>query len=551
MSNPALLNQALAFHSNGQLAKAEALYLEILNVSPEDPQALHWLGMLYATSGEAQRAESYLFRSLNLEPSNLTFINNLLGVLLSLEQTEKAVSLYEQYWDLARQHIEFALNCALLLSKVDRNADAINLIEALLIRNPENVHLLFCLGNLHKLEHQLDFAQKAFEKAIALNPLASDARKNLANTLFENGYFQKAQAHFETLSKSDPNNSDYLYSMGLCFESEGRFDEAIKLYNAASKRDPKHIDARRNRSFCRLKLGKYKEGWIDYNLLTTNHVDNSERLRAKIFDDPSSSTTVLRGEQGLGDQILLCSLLSLLPQNKQFHIKVDHRLVGILQRAFCTMEFSALDTQKDCEGSFSLVDLAKVMLSRVHDLKKRKYPFLLSNEGFLSNPRRCIKRIGISWRSFNAKSCTAKSIPLNLLLDSLEGPTCELISLQYGDISTELHGLVIAGNRRLLIRNDVDMTQNIEGLLKLVQSCDLIVTTSNTTAHLAGASGIETFLLAPKGISKHWYWYACDERGFSLWYPSIRILQQTTYADWAEPLVQLQELLLQDISLQS
>jgi tetratricopeptide (TPR) repeat protein len=551
VSNPALLNQALAFHSNGQLAKAEALYLEILNVSPEDPQALHWLGMLYATSGEAQRAESYLFRSLNLEPSNLTFINNLLGVLLSLEQTEKAVSLYEQYWDLARQHIEFALNCALLLSKVDRNADAINLIEALLIRNPENVHLLFCLGNLHKLEHQLDFAQKAFEKAIALNPLASDARKNLANTLFENGYFQKAQAHFETLSKSDPNNSDYLYSMGLCFESEGRFDEAIKLYNAASKRDPKHIDARRNRSFCRLKLGKYKEGWIDYNLLTTNHVDNSERLRAKIFDDPSSSTTVLRGEQGLGDQILLCSLLSLLPQNKQFHIKVDHRLVGILQRAFCTMEFSALDTQKDCEGSFSLVDLAKVMLSRVHDLKKRKYPFLLSNEGFLSNPRRCIKRIGISWRSFNAKSCTAKSIPLNLLLDSLEGPTCELISLQYGDISTELHGLVIAGNRRLLIRNDVDMTQNIEGLLKLVQSCDLIVTTSNTTAHLAGASGIETFLLAPKGISKHWYWYACDERGFSLWYPSIRILQQTTYADWAEPLVQLQELLLQDISLQS
>ena len=551
MPAPNHLEHALLLHSKGLLDQAEALYLRALDSYPDDPQALCGYGMLLVAKGVPQKAETYLLAALSLSPKNVSLANNYLAILIALNRTAEAISFCEKNNALAHQSIDFTLNWALLLSKLNEYAAAIHLITSQLDRYPRNPDLLFCLGNLYKENQQLDLAIKAYEKSISIHPLDYNARKNLANSLFAMGSFVEARAHFEVLSKSTNKNADYLYSMGLCFESEGRFDAAIKLYNAASKRDPTHIDARRNRSFCRLKLGKYKEGWIDYNVLTTNHVDNSERLREKIFDDPSSSTTVLRGEQGLGDQILLCSLLSLLPQNKQFHIEVDHRLVGILQRAFCTMEFSTLNTQKDCESSFSLVDLAKVMLLRVHDLKKRKYPFLLSSEGFVSNPRQCIKRIGISWRSFNAKSCTAKSIPLNLLLESLEGPNYELISLQYGDISTELHGSVIAGNRRLLIRNDVDMTQNIEGVLKLIQSCDLIVTTSNTTAHLAGASGIETFLLAPKGISKHWYWYACDERGYSLWYPSIRILQQTAYADWAEPLVQLKELLLQDISFQS
>ncbi len=548
MQNPDLLNQALAFHSNGQLDEAEGLYLEILNVSPDDPQALHWLGMLYATSGEAERAESYLLRCLELEPRNITFINNFFGVLLSLEKIEQALSLYEQYKELALEHIEFALNCALLLSKADRNAGAVNLIEALLIRNPKNADLLFCLGNLHKLDNQLDFAKNFFEKAIALNPFASDARKNLANTFYETAEFQKARAHFEILSKSDPNNSDYLYSIGLCFESEGRLDTAIKLYNAALKRDTKHIDARRNRSFCLLKMGKYKEGWLDYDARTAPHVDNSTSLRINIFDPSNAATIILKGEQGLGDQILFCSLLSLLPQNKKFHIKVDSRLVSILQRTFCSMEFSVLNTREDCDNSLSLVDLAKVTLSRVDDLKRRRYPFLFAGEALVTNPPQLVKRIGISWRSFNAKSCIKKSIPLDLLLENLPGPPCELISLQYGDISSELNRSVLAGSRKLLIEYDLDMTQDIEGVLKLIQSCNLVITTSNTAAHLSGAAGIKTFLLVPKGISKHWYWYACDERGHSLWYPSIRILQQTAYADWTEPLYQLRKLLLQEIS---
>ncbi|MDC0626922.1 hypothetical protein OAO78_04630, partial [Methylophilaceae bacterium] len=55
-----------------------------------------------------------------------------------------------------------------------------------------------------------------------------------------------------------------------------------------------------------------------------------------------------------------------------------------------------------------------------------------------------------------------------------------------------------------------------------VKSCDLIITTSNTTAHFAGALGISTFVLVPENNGKIWYWHERD--GKSLWYESVQLI---------------------------
>jgi ADP-heptose:LPS heptosyltransferase len=76
----------------------------------------------------------------------------------------------------------------------------------------------------------------------------------------------------------------------------------------------------------------------------------------------------------------------------------------------------------------------------------------------------------------------------------------------------------------------VDNRQDLDGLAALISTCDVVVTISNTTAHLAGALGIPTLLMLPTGVARHWYWH--EGRVDSPWYPSMKIFRQRAVADW-------------------
>ena len=51
----------------------------------------------------------------------------------------------------------------------------------------------------------------------------------------------------------------------------------------------------------------------------------------------------------------------------------------------------------------------------------------------------------------------------------------------------------------------------------LIQAVDIVITISNSTAHLAGALGKPTLLLLPSGKGQLWYWTEVDSH--IPWYP--------------------------------
>ena len=59
---------------------------------------------------------------------------------------------------------------------------------------------------------------------------------------------------------------------------------------------------------------------------------------------------------------------------------------------------------------------------------------------------------------------------------------------------------------------------------------------------LNGALGKKTFLLLPLGKGRLLNW--CSEKGKSLWYPSIKIFQQTKPGDWSDPIIKIKEEIL-------
>ena len=76
-------------------------------------------------------------------------------------------------------------------------------------------------------------------------------------------------------------------------------------------------------------------------------------------------------------------------------------------------------------------------------------------------------------------------------------PNCRFVDLQYGDTLIDRERAERALGVRVEHLDDIDNTRDIDGLAALISACDLVVTVSNTTAHLAGALGRPTFVMVP------------------------------------------------------
>ena len=118
---------------------------------------------------------------------------------------------------------------------------------------------------------------------------------------------------------------------------------------------------------------------------------------------------------------------------------------------------------------------------------------------------------------------------LSDLNEILQVDDYEFINLQYGDTQQEIDDLERNFGVKLTKIDGIDLFNDIDGLLSIIQTCDLIVTTSNVTAHLAGALGKKTFLIVPYSAGRIWYWH---EEATSSWYPSITLYSQSRNFEW-------------------
>lgn len=93
--------------------------------------------------------------------------------------------------------------------------------------------------------------------------------------------------------------------------------------------------------------------------------------------------------------------------------------------------------------------------------------------------------------------------------------------------------------------DELDVYNDIDGLVSLISICDFVVTTSNINAHLAGSIGKKGIVLLPFSKGKIWYWHSGE--GESTWYPSLQLMSQTQMNNWAEPIAKSKEWMMEQI----
>jgi ADP-heptose:LPS heptosyltransferase len=146
-------------------------------------------------------------------------------------------------------------------------------------------------------------------------------------------------------------------------------------------------------------------------------------------------------------------------------------------------------------------------------------------------------RVGLSWWS-GGKEGRRKSIPIERLASHLAALPAEFVNLQYGEEGArfaEFFGNKAAHSPR-------ERASSLLADAEEIRSCDVVLTCSNTCAHLAGALGVPTLALIPKNNGRFWYWQANHE--FCPWYPSIRLVEQTEDGDWEGALAHAKTLIL-------
>ena len=119
------------------------------------------------------------------------------------------------------------------------------------------------------------------------------------------------------------------------------------------------------------------------------------------------------------------------------------------------------------------------------------------------------------------------------MLPILTNKNIAFVSLQYGDVQNQLIDFNEKHNLNIQECKRVDNFHDIDGHAALIEACDFVVTISNSSAHMSGAIGKETFLMCPVGKGSIWYW-SNQLNENNLWYPSIHVFEQNLDGNWVD-----------------
>lgn len=424
------------------------------------------------------------------------------------------------------------------------NNTALEIIQKAIIADRRNGVAFSNQGNIQFKLGMILEAVDSYEKAIKLTPDYAEAYSNLGNALQELGEINKAIDLYKKAISLETNNPEFFCNLGNAYWKLDLIDDARRSYANTIALAPSHMNALHNLAHLYLREFNFLEGWPRYEARWYAEEDGRStpiKTSKPRWDGlPKLNRLFIWGEQGIGDQILHGSLLRDLekfPQTKI--ISVDKKLVEMFARWFPT--FKVVDKNIEYpEDSYDehipLGSLGQYLRPDFESFGSPK-PLNMSSKAsgnlatHLSSYFGKNINCGISWKSERAKLGQHKSIALDQLSPILKMNNINFINLQYGDIEDEIISTNAQFGGSIQIVEDVDLYQDIESLQCIIDACDIIITTSNTTAHIAGVSGKETLLLLPLGNSRLWYWH--DINGVSLWYPSIRVFKQENLGDWS------------------
>ncbi|MEW5704728.1 MAG: tetratricopeptide repeat protein [Pseudomonadota bacterium] len=169
-----ILAEALQHHQAGDLARAEALYRDVLKSQPRQPDALHLLGVLTHQLGEKAAAADLIQQAISAKPDAPSYHNHLGNVLRELGEPAKARRAYKKALFYQPDFAEAHCNLATLAHEQGEGKNAIFHYEQALVLNPPFPEVPL-VGLAHVLQFFVPSAYRANLESLLLKCFASPA----------------------------------------------------------------------------------------------------------------------------------------------------------------------------------------------------------------------------------------------------------------------------------------------------------------------------------------------------------------------------------------
>ncbi len=252
-----LLTEGLAHHRAGRAAEAEALYRQVLANDSNQPDAIHFLGVLASQRNAFDEARRLLGKAVRLRPGSADIHNNLAVALSAGGAHSDAEAACRRALEIDPSRADAHYNLGLALDGQGRIADAVLAYRRAIELKPDFAAAYNNLGNVLKIQGEIDQAAAAYREALALAPGYVEARNNLGVVYRDAQEFELAIAAFNHAIAGNPDFAEAHNNLGTTLLNQGRLEEAMAACRRATDLDPEYSQARGNFLFCMMCASDY------------------------------------------------------------------------------------------------------------------------------------------------------------------------------------------------------------------------------------------------------------------------------------------------------
>jgi predicted TPR repeat methyltransferase len=213
-----IVHRAKDLHRQGQVAQATEMYRRALAVSPDDPDALHFLGIAEHQQGRSEEALRLMARAIEIAPLHPDVHSNRGNVLRQMGQLEEAEGSYRKALELRPADATTLNNLAALLRDRGRLDEAVTILSDLAKVNPGAPDVRQNLGECLLALGRLDEGLAAFREAIRIRPSAL-AYRRMGAIFYRRGQIADAAGAYREWLSFEPESAEAQHLLAACTEA--------------------------------------------------------------------------------------------------------------------------------------------------------------------------------------------------------------------------------------------------------------------------------------------------------------------------------------------
>lgn len=270
------LESGFRHHKSGNFTAAEKIYRHVLDVQPDNHEALYLMGTLAQQTGRIDVAVTCLTRAIKRSRRNPFYRLALGDTRLAEGRLTDAAACYQKTLALDTHNAEAHFGLGNVLHARRKFPGAIKHYRNAIAVKPDLAEAQNNLGAVLTAVGQLAEAAECFARTLELRPDFADAHLNIGQAQKAKGRLGDAIASYRKALDLDPNLAEAHTNLGNAHRQMGDFKAALDSYRLALKIDPTLVQAHYHLGIIKLEYGRLKESLEDLQravALAPDHVE--------------------------------------------------------------------------------------------------------------------------------------------------------------------------------------------------------------------------------------------------------------------------------------